>query len=73
MDAATQPKFHSTKKVAEFLGIRPSTLSKAVSDGRVGEPPKFCGCRAWTLDCIENASWSFRHKPLSEAETEALS
>ena len=52
---------YSTRQVAQILGVRPSTLSRAVWDGTVKSPRKSpAGNYMWSVSDIESASWSLK-------------
>ena len=49
---------YGTRQVAQALGIRPSTLSRAIWDGKVTPPAKGPGgAYVWTVPDIEAAAW----------------
>lgn len=50
--------FHSTKEVAERLGVRVARLSRAIYEDRVDAPARGPGGRfLWTEADVERASW----------------
>ena len=61
----------STRDAAEALGVRISTLSKAVWNRRLREPQRGPGgCFLWTRDDLERAAWLLCHKSYDAIETE---
>lgn len=60
--------FLSTAQAARRLGITPSSLSKAVWDGRVQAPAKGPnGSYLWTATDIERASWALLRRDIEDA------
>ena len=61
-------RFYSTVEVAELIGVRVCTLSRAVWDGRVQRPAKAPGNHAylWVEDDIHRASEAFRGRDASD-------
>lgn len=52
-------QFFSTRQVAEILGVKPDTLSKAIWTGRLKSPLKSpSGSYLWTKQDIEKAAWA---------------
>ena len=55
---------YGTRQAAQALGIRPSTLSRAIWDGKVRAPVKGPGgAYVWSVGDIESAAWSMRRYP----------
>lgn len=56
-----------TKQVAEILGIKPGTLTRAIWEGRVSPPEKGPGgAYLWRRKDIEQASWVLLGRSLED-------
>lgn len=54
--------FRSTREVAGLLGVTPGRISKAVWDGRIGQPERGpSGAFLWTDADIRHACWTLLH------------
>ena len=63
--------FMGTRQVAALLGVRPSTLAKAIWDGRVPAPAKApSGAYMWRRADIEHASWRLRGRGADDVLTD---
>lgn len=59
--------YRSTREAAELLGVRPSTLARAVWDRRMAEPPRSpSGAFLWGEEHIRRAAWVLVHRDLDD-------
>jgi hypothetical protein len=57
-----------TRQVASILGVRPSTVAKAVWDGRIAPPTRGPGgAFIWTEADLRRASWALLKRDLDDA------
>lgn len=64
--------FASTRELANLLGVRPSSLSKAVYEGRLTAPQRGPGnAYLWTRRDAERAAWVLCRQPLEDIERRA--
>lgn len=58
----------STRQASQRLGVKASTLARAVWDGRIPEPQRGPGgCYLWTPEDIQRAAHAFNVKLQREA------
>ena len=71
IDAAALGDLRSTRQAAKLLGIRPSALSRAIWEGRLGEPPRSpSGAFLWRWQDLERASWVLLRRDLDDVLAE---
>jgi hypothetical protein len=60
-----------TKQAAAILGVRPSTVAKAVWDGRIAPPTKGPGgAYIWTDADLRRAAWALLGRDLDTVKAE---
>ena len=59
-------------QVAQLLGVKGPTLSRAIYDGRVAEPTRGpSGAFLWDREAIRRACWVMLHQDLDDVLAEA--